>query len=157
MSFNDISYEISFITKDDLENIENIGKLSLPIYYKYSDLLFLLYDSSYILYKVSEINSNRDVNSLVGFLIAKKYGKRHHIMTIAILSNYRRKGLGKLLIDKLKKNDNDEISLYVLTINNIAINFYKKMGFKCIEKIENYYTNLKTKSAYYYVFKKLNI
>jgi len=142
-----MEYKISGITKNDLFDIERIGKASLPIYYKVSDLFFLLHDSSYIIYKICSLENN-----IIGFIVIKKYDRRYHIMSIVVVPDYRKMGIGTILIDKIKQLDNDEVSLYVLTNNESAIKFYKKNKFKYIKRLEDYYETLDIKSAFYYVF-----
>ena len=142
-------YIINRITKEDLFTVENIGQISLPIYYKVSDLFFLLFDSEYSLYKTVSL-----CGKIAGFIVARKYNRRHHILSIAVHPDYRKKGVGTMLVNKIKDLDNDEISLYVLTTNKQAITFYEKNGFKCVKKLDNYYSTLDTKSAFYYNYVK---
>lgn len=40
------------------------------------------------------------------------------------------------------KQNVSEIYLHVHTINEDALNFYKKFGFEVTDKIQNYYTNI---------------
>ena len=42
-------FQIDFINFKDVSYIEEIGKQSLPIYYKSSEILFLLFDKDYLL------------------------------------------------------------------------------------------------------------
>ena len=130
-----IEFSINKIEKKDLQQIENIGKECLPIFYCSSDLFFLLMDSNYILYKAH----NKD--NIFGFIIAeiKDNKERIHIKTIAISKKYRRNGIGKDLINKLKNKNIPEISLYVLENNTDAIKFYYKQDFIFIKKIVEYY------------------
>ena len=65
-----------------------------------------------------------------------------------------RKGIGMKLINKVKEDDNHEISLYVQSTNDIAIEFYKKNGFKNIKLLKDYYESLDDKNAYYFNFMK---
>ena len=134
---------IKSINKKDLYQIEMCGASSLPIYYSLSDLLFLLYDSSYIMYKVT-IN-----DKICGFLIGKKYNKRIHIMSLAINKLYRRKSVGTNLINQIKlKYNNYIITLNVLQTNKEAISFYLKNNFFIERELINYYENLVDKNAY---------
>ena len=57
-----MQYIISDINNDDIYDIEKLGEASLPIYYKSSDLFFLLFDSSYVLYKICLKKSWNDTN-----------------------------------------------------------------------------------------------
>jgi len=141
-----MKFSIKKIEKCDLDTIETIGYLSLPIWYKESDLYFLLFDKSYILNKICQ------GEKIVGFIVVKIYDKRFHIMSIAILKEHRNKGLGTLLVNKIKNLNCEIISLYVLTTNIGAIKFYETNGFKNIKKNNNYYESLETKSAFYYEY-----
>ena len=164
-------FQIDFINFKDVLIIEEIGKQSLPIYYKSSEILFLLFDKDYLLYKIySDLK-------IVGFVIAKKkyhefdknddnhlkndYSSystvvRFHIMSIAIDPEYRKRGLASKLIDKIKDHINTnfkykvKISLFVLTNNIAAIKLYEKNYFKQIFEDENYYESLPHKNAFYY-------
>ena len=142
--------KVSNIIIDDLEEIENIGKVSLPIYYKQMELLFLLLDKSYTKYKLSK------ENNILGFVIIKYFPdeNRHHIMSIAVLPKYRKNNVGTTLINKILKLNSKKISLYVLTTNIAAINFYEKNKFIKKKTILDYYKTLETQSAYYYVLNK---
>ena len=145
-----MEYKIEKLVITDLRDVEEIGKLSLPIYYKLSDLIYIFFDNSYLYYKIY----NNKTDKILGFIIIKKYDRRYHIMSIGVLPEFRRKGLGSLLINYIKELDNDKISLYVLTNNKCAINFYNKNKFKQIQRVEDYYTTLPVKSAFYYEFNK---
>ena len=167
--------QISHITSKDIHKVEKIGKICLPIYYQASDLLFLLFDNNYIMFKITN-----SINKIMGFLVAKKkfhecqqyedddsndlnfFGKntmpiiRFHIMSIGILPKYRKQGLASLLIDELKNHIEKKykyfikMSLFVLTNNEAAIKLYEKNKFRRIFCNDNYYESLPVKSAYYY-------
>ena len=124
---------------------ENIGKLSLPIYYKSDDMkkILDLEDSVYTIYTVEY------KEKIVGFAITALTEEGGiHIMSIACHPDYRRKNLGTALLDKIKKdNKNIFISLYVQYSNENAKKFYIKNGFVEIEKVSNYYDNLDDNDA----------
>jgi len=151
---------INKIKLSEINEIEQIGKTCLPIYYSSFDLIFLLYEHNFYLFKITENNK------IVGFIIAeKKFNtiqeeldnnenknqvKRCHIMSIAVLPEYRKKGYATQLIKHLRENCNMKMSLYVLTTNESAIKLYEKNGFVKQFEDKNYYTTLPTKSAFYY-------
>ena len=145
-----IEFNIEKIIKRDLLDIENIGKKSLPIYYSSSDLYFLLMDSNYLLYKAS------NKNTIYGFIVVKLTDnkKKAHIMTIAVLENYRRNGIGTKLINMLKKKNIEKISLHALETNLDALSFYKQNKFIITEKILNYYEKLDQKNGLYLCYIK---
>ena len=87
-------------------------------------------------------------NILIGFIIINHIEKnRNHIMSIAVSNEFRRKGVGKALINTAH---NKMISLYVQNGND-AIKFYKNFNFQILNKLENYYDNLEEKCAYFMI------
>ena len=73
----------------------------------------------------------RENNELVGYII---YATNGHIEQFAIAEKYRNKGYGKLLISAAIENLHAmnvcPIALNCFKDNTVALNFYKKMGFK---------------------------
>ena len=130
---------------NDIFQLEKIGKVSLPIYYGAFHIINTLKDDKSIILKY--ITDNK----VSGFCIIDiNEDKRYHITSIAVDKNHRKKHIGTKLIEYIKNNyDVNIISLYVQSCNDVAINFYKKNGFKIIEKEEDYYTTLPHKEAYY--------
>jgi len=80
-----------------------------------------------------------------GFSNFKKLGfvKKGHVVSVAVLPEYRRKGIAKALVEeslngvKLKKCD--EQYLEVRCSNNDAVGLYEKMGFFIKQKLNTYY------------------
>jgi len=80
-----------------------------------------------------------------GFSNFKKLGfvKKGHMVSIAVLDEYRKKGIGKALVEesvngvKLKKCD--EFYLEVRSSNNDAVRLYEKLGFVIRQKLDAYY------------------
>ena len=68
-----------------------------------------------------------------------------YIMTIGVIDEVRRMGIGSALIDQCAKVAKERmplckgISLHVIEYNRAAINFYIKKGYKKISKISDYY------------------
>lgn len=138
---------------EDIEQIYNIGKSSLPIYYEVEYLKYFTNNSNYVLYVA--ITSE---NIITGYCLCefKHNNKVLHIMSIAVHKNYRKQNIGKLLIDKVKEyyttNNFRLISLYVMKSNIGAINFYKKMEFRMWELLVNFYGN--NQDGYLYIYIK---
>ena len=124
--------------------LEIIGKNSMPIYYNAFDIINTINEDNSIILKYIENNK------VLGFCIIDINDNRYHITSIAVDENHRKKQIGTKLIEYIKNNyDVSVISLYVQSCNDVAINFYKKNNFKFVKKLENYYTTLKNKGAYY--------
>ena len=88
---------ISDISLKDLDSIENIGMLSLPIYYKQKELKHLINNKCYLLHKITYFNN------ISGFHISKLHNDRIHIMSISVHPEKRNNKLGTILLDHLKK------------------------------------------------------
>ena len=86
-------------TKDtDLEEIKNIGKLSLPIYYNNDSLKDVIKNNNY------DILVAKKTDKILGFAITSiTEDDNIHIMSLACLPNFRRKNIGSKLIKKIKK------------------------------------------------------
>jgi len=72
------------------------------------------------------------------------------IATIAVSKEYRNRGIGRLLIEKLLNIANSlQISAVKLEVetDNVAVFLYESFGFKITEVLENYYT-IENKDAY---------
>ncbi|TBU12512.1 putative N-acetyltransferase [Hamiltosporidium tvaerminnensis] len=77
-----------------------------------------------------------------------------YIMTFGIVNTFRRKGIGKICLEKLEKKLLNEFGipifrLHVQTSNSEALSFYKKNGYEVIKIEESYYRNILPKSAYF--------
>lgn len=89
---------------------------------------------------------NADV---VGYMLGKSEGEgldwHSHISAVTVARDYRRLGLGKLLVDQLvlasEAQDLDcyFMDLYVRTTNKVAFEMYKKFGFHSFRRVIGYY------------------
>lgn len=134
---------IELINKDDFDDIEHCGSVSLPIYYNKSELKNLLYNTNFIIYK-AVID-----NMFSGFIIGKISDNRLHIMSFAVYPHFRRLNIGTSLINKIKDiYKNYQITLNVQNTNINAINFYLNNYFINIRLVKNYYSDLVNKDAF---------
>lgn len=79
-----------------------------------------------------------NIGEKIGYLIIFDNSDSLEIMKIGVLPKYRKKGIGKILLEQLfekKKN----ILLEVREKNIIARKFYENNGFSIIGKRKNYY------------------
>lgn len=137
-------YESGQLKNKDLQNIERCGKISLPIYYNYEQLVMFLQGTKRRIWALKE------AENLYGFLVYElKSPKNIHILSIAVDPVYRNRKIATYLINELKKRHSElVITLFVQISNLAAINFYVKQGFKFSEFIPNYYNNLSVSGAY---------
>ena len=90
----------------------------------------------------------KEDNETVGFIIGMKenYGKTAvgHIVTIDVLPEHRRAGVGLQLLDTLEKEFIEQgvktIYLEVRIDNQAARRLYAKKGYMKLEPLENYYS-----------------
>lgn len=79
----------------------------------------------------------------IGYCFFRNLVDEAEILSLEIKSKYRNKGFGLLLFKKVELYFADKkickCFLEVNKNNNLAINFYKKIGFVYIKNIKNYY------------------
>ncbi len=132
----------------DIIPVMEINLKTLPEHYSdyfYESLLAELPEA----FLVAEIEKK-----LVGYIMCKiEYGfsnfkklgfvKKGHVVSVAVLPEYRKKGIGNALVEeaiagvKLKKSD--ELYLEVRCSNNDAIRLYEKLGFIIKQRLKAYY------------------
>jgi ribosomal-protein-alanine N-acetyltransferase len=80
-----------------------------------------------------------------GFSNFKKLGfvKKGHVVSIAVLDEYRKKGIGRILVEEsvkgVKLQKCDEFYLEVRCSNNEAVRLYEKFGFVIRQQLNTYY------------------
>ncbi|KAI8058916.1 putative acetyltransferase san [Gilbertella persicaria] len=84
-----------------------------------------------------------------------KYTARIYMMTLGVLKHYRNLGLGSLLIEhvmeKARSSTNPIITslyLHVQTVNEAAIRFYLRNGFRIQTIVHDYYKLIDNRDAY---------
>jgi len=80
-----------------------------------------------------------------GFSNFKKLGfvKKGHVVSIAVMNEYRSKGFGSALVNEsikgVKIRQCSELYLEVRCSNNDAVRLYEKLGFSITQKLKAYY------------------
>ncbi len=95
-----------------------------------------------------------DHGKLVGYIMCKtEYGfsnfkklgfvKKGHVVSVAVLEEYRKKGLGSAIVEEsikgVKERRCDELYLEVRCSNNDAVRLYEKLGFFIKQRHKAYY------------------
>ncbi len=88
-----------------------------------------------------------DEDVLAGFAMAQESVMRKscggHIVTIDVAPDFRRRGVGRLLMERVEKRQRAVgagwLRLEVAVNNPAAIEFYRGLGFGAIGRIPNYY------------------
>ncbi len=145
------------INKNNYNQLKQINNLSLPV--RYGDGFYLRI--------VHHLRYGRFAyyNDIIVGAITWKYDhcqstgeKNVYIMTINVLEPYQRNKIGTQLLEELIRLHKDMkeityINLHVHEINQIARKFYLKAGFEEVKKIDDYYTDVEPKGAYYLRYK----
>lgn len=121
----------------DVKKLEELEKKCFP-------------NSAYTLNQLEEIISDKekyqilavsDKNIIKGYVILFDNSESLEIMKIGTLTEYKRQGIGRVLIDEISKMKK-EIFLEVRESNS-AREFYKSCGFEEVGKRKNYYPDTK--------------
>jgi len=123
----------------DLDEIIEIEKNSFPnrvaFSREYLQKLYQNYPEGFVVAKIEK--------EIVGYGIGQIKGDWGEIISLAVKSNWREKGIGtflaKFLINNFQKKGVNSVLLHVRKKNETAISFYQKLGFKILKKIKNYY------------------
>ena len=137
-------------TKDDFEALKEIKILSKKEELKYSETLNPIDDNKedYFRYLQKDLKYiNRGIfiaiidEKIVGMILAQYfkplpislYKKKGYISNLFIKKEFRKKGIGKKLvetvIDWLKRNKTEHVTLEIHKDNKSALELYHKMGF----------------------------
>ena len=80
--------------------------------------------------------------TIVGYCVAAEEERSAHLISLGVLRQYRRSGIGTALVRRLIANLNStvkEVWLEAKENNREAIKLYEKMGFKQMSTLQNYY------------------
>ena len=123
----------------DIKNLNKIYNLELESYdYPWTkeilrDCILYKYDSFAVFF-----NEN-----LVGYVIAKITYPETHVLNLTVKKNFRKKGIGKslieLIISEARLRSSENILLEVRVSNFEAQSLYEKLNFQIIGTRKNYY------------------
>lgn len=130
--------EIGVARESELDEIYSIEIASFRDPYPRA-YLYLLYKLAGDLFLVAR-EGRRVVGYAVGLI---RKGRVGHVVSIAVVPEYRRRGIGerllKELLRKFEERGCERARLEVGVTNEAAIKLYRKLGFKIVRKIERYY------------------
>ncbi|MEN2975189.1 MAG: ribosomal protein S18-alanine N-acetyltransferase [Candidatus Caldarchaeales archaeon] len=136
-------------SEEDLLAVININRICLPENYTYSffETILRLYPKSFL---VAEVDGK-----IAGYIMCRverifskfqklRIVKAGHVISIAVLPEYRRMGIATSVIKNAMKILREEygcseIFLEVRISNTPAINLYEKLGFIKVDRIKGYY------------------
>lgn len=141
-------FSVRRFVREDLESVIQINQLCLPE--NYNSFFFLdVYHNCPEAFTVAEANEK-----IIGYVMCRiehgfsdlrrfKLTKKGHVVSIAVISEYRRMGVASSLMKEAIKGlavyNANECFLEVRTSNESAIALYKKLGFDIVRTISHYY------------------
>ena len=144
------TFTLRKFTVDDLQDVIRINRVCLPE--NYTDFFFLdLYRRFPETFIVAEENGE-----IAGYIMCRiEFGlsdfgfsgliKKGHIVSVAVMPQHRRKGIGQALITEalngMRHYGAKQCFLEVRVTNDPAISLYKKLGFKITRTIHGYYAD----------------
>jgi len=127
--------EIREIEDSELMDLFHIEQISFLNNYRISTLADMYGNSSYKFLGI--FNRNR----IVGYIILLDSIDIYEVIKIAISPNYRKKGLGKKLLNYVLDDLDKNLILEVRVSNKGAINLYESLEFKKINIRKGYYAD----------------
>lgn len=135
---------------NDLESVTRINQLCLPE--NYTDFFYLdLYRRFPETFIIAETDGK-----IVGYIMCRiEVGlsslrlpgliKKGHVVSVAVLPEYRKRGMGKALVAKamegMKAYGAKQLYLEVRVTNEEAIGLYKKLGLEVSRTVHGYYAD----------------
>ncbi len=145
-----VEFRVDEIVEDEIPQVIRINESVLPENYPYYfyEMLYRNYPKAFLVAKVG--------GKIVGYVMSRVehslhmsgflpgFIKKGHIVSIAILPDYRRKGIGTELMRRAMESLKNvygckEVYLEVRVSNRPAIEFYHKLGFRIDHVIKRYY------------------
>lgn len=102
---------------------------------------------SYFLSQLADANPSRFLvaaigDKIVGYAVIDRWPDQEHLVSIAVLPESRKKGVGQALLDRLiEKMETGSLKLEVRRSNAAAIELYRKNGFVRTGVAHSYYTD----------------
>ncbi len=139
----------------ELNNVDFLLDIKLDIIFNSEEIVDL--DKSdmerMVNYAEEEIRSNLqnyrllydDWNNLIGVYAVNDYEDGKIVDTLYVMQDYRAKGIGTYILNKIINDNYLPLYLFVYKSNKDAISLYKKLGFEVAEE-----------SQYRYLFKNKN-
>jgi ribosomal-protein-alanine N-acetyltransferase len=143
-------YKLRKFGTNDLASVTRINETCLPE--NYTDIFFVdLYRRFPETFIVAEADGN-----VVGYIMCRvevgfsNFGlsglvKKGHIVSVAVLPEHRRKGIGIALVsqamDGMRAYGAKQCYLEVRVTNEEAVSLYKKLGFEVTRTVHGYYAD----------------
>ena len=129
-----IEINIENMKAEHINEVENIEKICFAHPWSRADLeqQLNLDTSHFVVATVDE--------KVVGYMGLQIFCGEGYVTNVAVLPEYRRQGIAKMLIEKQLQNEMSFITLEVRESNENARSLYSKFGFIKVGERKNYYS-----------------
>jgi len=135
-----VNVELRRLEANDLDVVEEIERASYPTPWSRAMFAAALQKPSSL-----AIGAYHDAGELVGYAIVSRYVDAWHVMNIAVVPEFRRRGIGKSLLERLFEvtaaDPRRGYTLEVRVSNTEAIRLYERLGFEARGIRRGYYTD----------------
>jgi [ribosomal protein S18]-alanine N-acetyltransferase len=135
-----MNIEIRTLGSGDLDSVEEIERASYPTPWSRSMFAAELQKPSSL-----AIGAYHDSGELVGYAIVSRYVDAWHVMNIAVVPEFRRRGIARSLLERLFEitatDPRRGYTLEVRVSNAEAIRLYERLGFEARGIRRGYYTD----------------
>ena len=91
------------------------------------------------------VQSTVESSPIIGYIVARETAGELHINNFAVRSEFRRRGIGAMLLDRVlqeaRRRKANAAFLEVRSANHAAQALYEKSGFRAIARRANYYSD----------------
>jgi ribosomal-protein-alanine N-acetyltransferase len=135
-----VNVELRSLEAYDLDAVEEIERASYPTPWSRSMFAAELQKPSSL-----SLGAYHESGELVGYAIVSRYVEAWHVMNIAVIPEFRRRGIGRTLLERLFEiTASDARRGYTLEVrvsNADAIRLYERLGFEARGIRRGYYTD----------------
>jgi [ribosomal protein S18]-alanine N-acetyltransferase len=135
-----VNIEIRALESRDLDAVEEIERASYPTPWSRSMFAAELEKPSSLV-----IGAYHESGELVGYAIVSRYVDAWHLMNIAVVPEFRRRGIAQALLERLFEitatDPRRGYTLEVRVSNAEAIRLYERLGFQARGIRRGYYTD----------------
>jgi [ribosomal protein S18]-alanine N-acetyltransferase len=142
------SFRIRDFHADDFDAIWQIDQACFPPGISYSRPELRAYvrrKNAFTLIAVGAEISRKEGGAIAGFIVGECNRGAGHIITIDVLADARRHGVGSMLLraaeERLRTAGCGSVELETAVDNISAISFYKRHGFSIVKIAPRYYSN----------------